>query len=111
MGMGRRSDDLHTTSMPAPATCREPSQERFSVHNRSIELRDTTALRIGVPADEIVRSVSDRDIDLIVMGTHGRSAMAHMLMGSVAEVRLTLIAKACEHRAHIEPARSQCTRI
>ena len=34
---------------------------------------------------EIVRYAKERDIDLIVMGTHGRGFMAHMLMGSVAE--------------------------
>jgi nucleotide-binding universal stress UspA family protein len=27
----------------------------------------------------------DHDIDLIVMGTHGRSGLAHLVMGSVAE--------------------------
>jgi universal stress protein A len=34
---------------------------------------------------EIVRYARDRKIDLIVMGTHGRGPIAHMLMGSVAE--------------------------
>lgn len=34
---------------------------------------------------EIVRYARNQKIDLIVMGTHGRGAIAHMLMGSVAE--------------------------
>jgi nucleotide-binding universal stress UspA family protein len=34
---------------------------------------------------EIVRYAKEREIDLIVMGTHGRGFVAHMLMGSVAE--------------------------
>lgn len=34
---------------------------------------------------EIVRYARDHAIDMIVMGTHGRGAIAHMLMGSVAE--------------------------
>lgn len=38
-----------------------------------------------VPADEIVRYAHIKDIDLIVMGTHGRTGMAHLLLGSVAE--------------------------
>jgi len=50
-----------------------------------ITLRPEYALRIGVPADQIVHYADDRDIDLIVMGTHGRSGVAHMVMGSVAE--------------------------
>lgn len=34
---------------------------------------------------EIIRYARQNDIDLIVMGTHGRGPIAHMLMGSVAE--------------------------
>jgi hypothetical protein len=40
---------------------------------------------IGPPASEIVRFANARDVDLIVMGTHGRNGLAHALMGSVAE--------------------------
>jgi nucleotide-binding universal stress UspA family protein len=48
-------------------------------------LRPEYALRTGSPADEIVRYADARDVDLIIMGTHGRSGLAHALMGSVAE--------------------------
>lgn len=41
--------------------------------------------RSDEPADEIVSYARTHDIHLIVMGTHGRSGMAHLLMGSVAE--------------------------
>ena len=37
------------------------------------------------PAYAIVDYANDHDIELIVMGTHGRGALAHMVMGSVAE--------------------------
>lgn len=37
------------------------------------------------PYLEIVRYATDAQIDLIIMGTHGRGPVAHMLMGSVAE--------------------------
>ena len=37
------------------------------------------------PAEEIVTYAKAHDIDLIVMGTHGRGAMAQLLVGSVAE--------------------------
>jgi nucleotide-binding universal stress UspA family protein len=43
------------------------------------------AERIGTPAEEIVRFADARDADLIVMGTHGRTGLAHLVMGSVAE--------------------------
>jgi nucleotide-binding universal stress UspA family protein len=39
----------------------------------------------GDPAREIVSYSRDSGIDLIVMGTHGRTGLERMLMGSVAE--------------------------
>ena len=39
----------------------------------------------GTPADVIVRFAHEHEIDLIVMGTHGRGLVGHLLMGSVAE--------------------------
>ncbi len=42
-------------------------------------------IRIGKPEDEIVRFAAENTSDLIVMGTHGRTGLAHMLVGSVAE--------------------------
>jgi nucleotide-binding universal stress UspA family protein len=39
----------------------------------------------GGPYVEIVRYAKERDIDLIIVGTHGRGFVGHMLMGSVAE--------------------------
>jgi nucleotide-binding universal stress UspA family protein len=40
---------------------------------------------IGTPAACIVEYAEGHDVDLIVMGTHGRGGMSHLLMGSVAE--------------------------
>lgn len=42
-------------------------------------------LLVGNPADEIVGFADDEKADMIVMGTHGRSGLRRMLMGSVAE--------------------------
>jgi nucleotide-binding universal stress UspA family protein len=39
----------------------------------------------GSPAYAIVDYAHEYDVDLIVMGTHGRGALAHLVMGSVAE--------------------------
>jgi nucleotide-binding universal stress UspA family protein len=43
------------------------------------------AVRQGPPYLEITRYAQETNIDLIVIGTHGRSGLAHMLLGSVAE--------------------------
>lgn len=44
-----------------------------------------TATETGAPFAAIVRYAKAQAIDLIVMGTHGRGAVAHLLIGSVAE--------------------------
>lgn len=44
-----------------------------------------TEFRIGPPATEIVRAARDLQADLIVIATHGRGGMKHVLLGSVAE--------------------------
>ena len=40
---------------------------------------------IGFPAKDIVRLATEVQADLIVLGTHGRRGMSHLLVGSVAE--------------------------
>jgi universal stress protein A len=43
------------------------------------------ALAEGSPKVEIIRYARTHDIDLIVLATHGRSGLAHVIIGSVAE--------------------------
>ncbi len=40
---------------------------------------------VGTPVSEILETIGDERIDLVVMGTHGRGMVEHLLLGSVAE--------------------------
>lgn len=49
-----------------------------------------TKLIAGDAPDRIAKEAAEYDADLIVMGTHGRKGMAHLIMGSVAERTLRI---------------------
>lgn len=55
------------------------------VQRRVDDVTVETALLEGSPASEIVSYADTNDCDLIVMGTHGRSGVDRLLLGSVAE--------------------------
>ena len=83
---GKTGENLETT-FPV-GRFETAARERLGVFMSKEEierLRPEYTLRIGAPAEEIVRYADARDIDLIIMGTHGRSGVAHLLLGSVAE--------------------------
>lgn len=42
-------------------------------------------IRVGVPYLEIDKYAAEQNIDIIVVGTHGRSGLTHLLLGSTAE--------------------------
>lgn len=44
-----------------------------------------TRIVTGIPYEDIVRAGKELPADLIIMGTHGRSGVSHLLLGSVAE--------------------------
>lgn len=48
-------------------------------------LNYTTAIVTGIPYDEITSAAARIDASLIVMGTHGRTGLDHLLFGSTAE--------------------------
>ena len=68
----------------------EPSSERILKMLEEVKPTDpsvpfTHRLTMGDPAGEIVRIAAEEGVDMIVLGTHGRSGISRMLMGSVAE--------------------------
>ncbi len=49
------------------------------------EIKYEALVSLGVPFDEIVKVANEKSIDLIVMGTHGRTGLSHVMLGSIAE--------------------------
>lgn len=52
-------------------------------HEQGLEIVST--IRRGVPHEEILQYATDHDLDLIIMGTHGRTGIDRFLAGSVTE--------------------------
>ncbi|MDX1438821.1 MAG: universal stress protein [Rubricoccaceae bacterium] len=89
---------LPVASVP-PLGSIELSAESIMARSNEILLREAQALRdefglgtdvhsfvrIGHPALDILDFMDENDSDLVVIGTHGRSGIRRLLMGSVAE--------------------------
>jgi type II secretory ATPase GspE/PulE/Tfp pilus assembly ATPase PilB-like protein/nucleotide-binding universal stress UspA family protein len=62
--------------------------QKLDLLPRPSEARDLTVVREvhhGAPAEKIVHYAEEHGVGLIVMGTHGRTGLAHLVLGSVAE--------------------------
>ena len=68
----------------------EPNSERILKMLEDVKPSDpsvpyTHRLTMGDPAGEVVRIAEDEGAEMIIIGTHGRTGMTRLLMGSVAE--------------------------
>jgi nucleotide-binding universal stress UspA family protein len=57
----------------------------FDKITKKLDLPFKRIVKTGVTFVEIIDYIKDQGVDLVVMGTHGRSGIEHILIGSVAE--------------------------
>ena len=98
---------LHVTHLPAglvegseirPMPDREPVEigsfvrgatlaelERYAEELRPLGVAVSARVELGDPVRRILSMADELDCAMIVMGTHGRTGLAHLLIGSVAE--------------------------
>ncbi|MGE3179965.1 MAG: universal stress protein [Vicinamibacterales bacterium] len=88
VGDGPASESATDFPLGIDADLQDAERERMlrilAPFDRQI-VRPELVVSTGAAAQEIVRCAEEREVDLIVMGTHGRSGVRHMLLGSVAE--------------------------
>lgn len=74
---------------PVPAdtwpTVEEAREKLRELEGRTYHVRVESEVMEGDAVDMILRAAEETNSDVIVMGTHGRSALARLLLGSVAE--------------------------
>lgn len=75
------SEQWYEQAKEAAAEIFEAARERAADH--AGELR--TVRELGRPSRKIVDYADENDIDHIVIGSHGRSGVSRILLGSVAE--------------------------
>lgn len=63
----------------------QQSMEELLDRARNAGVEGEIVIVHGVPFQAILDATADRHVDLIIMGTHGRTGLRHALMGSVAE--------------------------
>ncbi|MCE9572843.1 MAG: universal stress protein [Deltaproteobacteria bacterium] len=59
--------------------------EDIAARLRKDDMTVSITVVMGGPVDEILRAATDAGADLIVMGTHGRTGLRHLITGSVTE--------------------------
>ena len=63
----------------------ELNTSQLLAHARKARVRARGFLLEGAPHEEIIRFARARRVDLVVMGTHGRTGLAKLFVGSVAD--------------------------
>jgi nucleotide-binding universal stress UspA family protein len=75
------SEQWYEEAKATAATIFEDVREQAADHDSSIE----TVRELGRPSRTVVEFVDEHDVDHVVIGSHGRTGVSRILLGSVAE--------------------------
>jgi nucleotide-binding universal stress UspA family protein len=76
--------DLYARLEEATERNAATSMEKLIARLANLGVKAETLLLKGTPAEQIVNAAKERNADLIVIGTHGRTGLSKLFMGSVA---------------------------
>ena len=69
----------------AELTATEDNVNKVSEAAAKEDIKTTSIVTKGKPYESIIETAKQKDVDVIVVGSHGRTGLARLLMGSVAE--------------------------
>ncbi|WP_227353582.1 universal stress protein [Haladaptatus salinisoli] len=81
VGMPGYSEEWYEESKESAEALFEDAQETAAEYGATL----STTTELGRPAQAIVEYAEENDFDQIIMGSHGRSGVSRILLGSVAE--------------------------
>ncbi len=98
--------------------------DAFRLEQETFFDRVVTHIRVGSPAREIAQLAADLDADMVIVGTHGHTAVRRLLLGSVTEDIMRLarcpvlvvrpkdhFSAVTEHVPEIEPPCPACVQM
>jgi len=84
--MAMRTTELTADTVAHNAETRAKKELKNFIAPRLKGMKNvSTVVKIGEAHEEIVNFAKKQKVDLIVLATHGRTGLAHVLIGSVAE--------------------------
>jgi nucleotide-binding universal stress UspA family protein len=77
--------NVDVASIEAPEASARRLMDELEVTQQLAGIRQKRLVEEGEPATVLSRMIKDQHIDLIIVGTHGRTGLNRLVMGSVAE--------------------------
>jgi nucleotide-binding universal stress UspA family protein len=82
--LGYMPPDLPETQQALSKSAQD-ELNRLCSSELGVQVRSRTEVREGVAWHEVTSAALENDADLIILATHGRTGLKHVLLGSVAE--------------------------